>query len=105
MSPFVRESPDATQCAFWGSEQHVKHQPKAEKKRKGAEGVPTPEQVAAARVELGLTQMQAAALVRSPMRSWRAWEAPEGTGGHRYMHPGLWELFLIKTAAARAQKA
>jgi len=83
----------------------VKKKPTAEKKRKGAEGVPTPEEVAAARLELGLTQTEAAALVRSPMRSWRAWEAPEGTEGQRYMHPGLWELFLIKTAAARAKKA
>lgn len=82
----------------------MKHQEKVEKKRKGAEGVPKPEQVLAARLELGLTQTEAAALVRSPMRSWRAWEAPEGTEGQRYMHPGLWELFLIKTAAARAQK-
>jgi hypothetical protein len=79
----------------------VKHQQKVEKKRKGAEGVPTPEEVLAARLELGLTQTQAAALVRSPMRSWRAWEAPEGSEGQRYMHPGLWELFQMKAVGLK----
>lgn len=70
---------------------------KTQKKRKGAEGVPTPEQVVAARLQLGLTQAQAAALVRSPARTWMAWESPEGTKDQRYMHPGLWELFRIKS--------
>ena len=85
-------------------ENNVKHEQKTQKKRKEAGGVPTPEQVAAARLQVGLTQAQAAALVRSPERNWRAWEAPEDTENQRYMHPGLWELFLIKTAAIRDHK-
>lgn len=53
---------------------------------------PTPEQVKDARQRAGLTQTQAAELVYSKLRSWQQWEA-----GDRAMHPGLWELFRIKT--------
>lgn len=55
---------------------------------------PTGEQVQAAREKAKLQQTQAAALVQSTARRWREWEA----GDHR-MHPGLWELFLIRTQA------
>lgn len=55
---------------------------------------PTPDDVRAARAAAGLTQTAAAALVRSSMRAWQSWE-----GGQREMHPGLWELFQIKTGA------
>jgi len=50
--------------------------------------------IAAARAKAGLTQPQAAALVHSTARRWREWES----GDYR-MHPGLWELFLIRTQA------
>lgn len=55
-------------------------------------GNPTPEQIAAARENAGLTQTEAAVKVRGTLRAWQDWE-----GGQRRMHPGLWELFRIKT--------
>lgn len=54
---------------------------------------PAPEQVRAARDAAGLTQTAAAALVYSTLSAWQRWEQ-----GDRRMHPGLWELFRIKTA-------
>ena len=53
---------------------------------------PTPEEVKAARLRLGYTQAQAAAVIYCGYRAWAEWES-----GNRKMHPGLWELFNIKT--------
>ncbi len=53
---------------------------------------PTPEQVRAARLAAGLTQPAAAKLIYSTLRTWQDWEY-----GVTPMHPGLWELFGIKT--------
>lgn len=53
---------------------------------------PAPAEIRAARQVAGLTQTQAGALVHSVCRTWQQWEA-----GDRKMHPGLWELFCIKT--------
>ena len=39
---------------------------------------PTPAEVRAAREAAGLTQTQAAALVRATARNWQQWEQPEG---------------------------
>jgi putative transcriptional regulator len=55
---------------------------------------PTPEQVREARSAAGMTQSEAARAVRGTMRAWQEWEA-----GNRRMHPGLWELFRLKTQA------
>lgn len=52
---------------------------------------PDPRQIRSAREAAGLTQTQAAILVRGTLRAWQNWEA-----GERRMHPGLWELFLYK---------
>ncbi len=59
--------------------------------------IPTPAEVRAAREAAGLTQTAAGQLVHSTLRAWQSWEAPAGTAAARPMHPGLWELFLIKT--------
>ena len=59
---------------------------------------PTPAEVRAARGAAGLTQAQAAALVHATPRNWQQWEQDEGSNARR-MHPGLWELFRIKTAS------
>ena len=59
---------------------------------KGPTSNPAPEEVAAARAAAGLTQRQAADLVRGTEAAWRAWES-----GLRRMPPGLWELFNLKT--------
>jgi putative transcriptional regulator len=56
---------------------------------------PSPVQIRAAREAARLTQTQAAASIYSTLRTWQDWEA-----GIARMHPGLWELFQIKTAGA-----
>lgn len=54
---------------------------------------PSPAQIKAARKKAGITQTQAAQLAQSTLRRWQDWE-----GGEHRMHPGLFELFLLKTA-------
>lgn len=54
--------------------------------------IPSHEEIRSAREAAGLTQTQAAELVHSKLRTWQQWEA-----GDNRMHPGLWELFMIKT--------
>jgi putative transcriptional regulator len=53
---------------------------------------PTPEQIKQARADAGLSQTAAAALIYSTLRTWQDWEY-----GYNPMHPGLFELFCIKT--------
>ena len=53
--------------------------------------IPDPEQVRERRKLAGLTQTQAATLVCAKLRTWQDWEA-----GNVKMHPGLWELFILK---------
>ena len=70
--------------------------------RKGAKAPsanPSRKEVRAAREAAGLTQTAAAALVHTTCRNWQQWEA-----GDRRMHPGLWELFRIKSATLTALK-
>lgn len=52
---------------------------------------PKPEEIRAAREAASLTQTEAAELIHSTLRTWQDWEA-----GIARMHPGLWELFLVK---------
>lgn len=61
---------------------------------------PDPQQIKNARQSSGLSQTAAAELIHSTLRTWQDWEA-----GKAKMHPGLWELFTIKTkrAAKRTQ--
>lgn len=58
---------------------------------------PHPDEIFGVRMNAGLTQKQAAELVHSSLRSWQNWESDPNSTEHRRMHPGLWELFLIKT--------
>lgn len=67
---------------------------------RSASSNPTPEEILAARTAAGLTQTQAGELVRSTCRRWQEWEA----GDYR-MHPGLFELFQLKTRQAKLPKA
>ena len=62
---------------------------------KGPSSNPTPAEVRAAREAAKLTQEQAGALVHSSRIAWARWES-DGSDARR-MHPGLWELFGIKT--------
>lgn len=50
---------------------------------------PTPAEIREARG--ALSQTAAAMRIHSTMRTWQDWEA-----GIAKMHPGLWELFLLK---------
>ena len=59
-------------------------------------GNPTPEDIRAARAAAGLTQTAAGQLLHVALRTWQQWEA-----GDRPMHPGLWELFCIKTTSSK----
>ncbi len=59
----------------------------------GPASTPTPAAIRAAREAAGLTQTAAAALIYSSLRAWQQWEKE----GDRRMHPGLFELFLLKS--------
>lgn len=58
----------------------------------GAGVPPAPAEIVARRKACKLSQTEAGVLVYSALRTWQQWEA-----GDREMHPGLWELFLIKS--------
>lgn len=53
---------------------------------------PEPDDIRAARTAAGLTQTEAGDVVHASLRTWQQWEA-----GDRKMHPGLFELFKLKT--------
>ena len=54
--------------------------------------IPDPGEIRDLRIKLRLTQTEAGLIVYSALRTWQHWE--QGING---MHPGLWELFRIKT--------
>jgi putative transcriptional regulator len=56
--------------------------------------IPAPDEIRAARNNAGLSQSAAAEKIHSTLRTWQDWEA-----GKARMHPGLWELFRIKSAS------
>lgn len=74
----------------------MSNHPNRSKKNPTAAANPKPAAVRAAREAVGLTQTQAGAMVYSTLRSWQNWEN-EDPIENRPMHPGLFELFLIKT--------
>ena len=53
--------------------------------------IPTPAEIRHKRIELGLTQAQAGAVVHAAERTWQDWEA-----GRREMNLANWELFTLK---------
>lgn len=61
----------------------------------GMSNSPSPAEIRAARKAAGLTQAAAAAVIHSTRRTWQDWERGIAT-----MHPGLWELFRIKSNIA-----
>lgn len=56
---------------------------------------PTPEEIRAARLAAGLTQMQAGALIGTSRRTWQNWEAPVGSPSHRNMPVAKWRFFNL----------
>ena len=53
---------------------------------------PTPEQIKKSRLNAGLTQAQAAAVIHKKLLAWQRYES-----GDRSMDCALYELFLLKT--------
>ncbi len=70
----------------------VANHPNRSKRSSSSGRNPTPAQIRAAREVAQLTQTEAAAKIGGTLRAWQDYE-----GGQRRMHPGLFELFLIKT--------
>jgi len=66
--------------------------PNRSKANRNLAATPTPNEIKEARERASMTQSVAGATIRGTMRSWQDYEA-----GARRMHPGLFELFLIKT--------
>jgi DNA (cytosine-5)-methyltransferase 1 len=79
----------------------VANHPNRNKHAGAAASSPSPAQVRSAREAAGLTQSEAAAKIHGTLRAWQNYEADEGTPEYRRMHPGLFELFLIKTGQPR----
>ena len=59
---------------------------------------PTPEEIRAARRAAGLTQKQAAQVVRVSTRCWQNWES-KSADASRSMQAGMFELFILKTTS------
>ena len=53
---------------------------------------PTPEQIKQSRLNAGLTQAQAAAVIHKKLLAWQRYES-----GDREMDAALYELFMLKT--------
>jgi putative transcriptional regulator len=66
----------------------------AQRHSNNAPASPAPKAIRASRESLGLSQTAAAAVVYSTLRTWQDWEA-----GVAKMHPGLFELFKLKTGS------
>ncbi len=60
---------------------------------------PTGDEIRTARERSKLTQTEAAAVIYGTLRGWQDYE-----GEQRRMHPGLFELFQIKTGQSRKFK-
>lgn len=60
---------------------------------------PEPDDIRAARTAAGLTQTEAGDVVHASLRTWQQWEA-----GDRKMHPGLFELFKLKTGREKCRQ-
>lgn len=56
---------------------------------------PTPLQIKSARLDAGISQKDAAALVWVSARAWQYWE-----GGERKMPRAIWEFFKIRLTHA-----
>lgn len=54
--------------------------------------MPSPADIRASRLSIGLTQQQAGELVGATRRTWQNWEL-----GTRKMPKGMWELWTMKT--------
>lgn len=76
---------------------NMPNHPNRTKGPKGPAANPDPADILAERLAAKLSQTAAAELIYSTLRTWQDWEA-----GKARMHPGLWELFLIKKSAAPA---
>ena len=65
----------------------------SKKPRNDAYPSPLAVDITAAREAAGLTQTEAANIIKASQQAWQHWEA-----GDREMHPAFWDLFKIKIA-------
>jgi hypothetical protein len=72
----------------------------ANRNRNNAAAVPTPSQVAAARIAAGLSYAECGRLVHERGIRWAAFEQ-----GDAHMHPAAWELFNLKLAQLKGGPA
>ena len=56
----------------------------------------TPEKIKKTRLELGLTQKQAADCLYINIASWQRYETPAHLNTHHSISRAYWELFLLK---------
>ena len=61
--------------------------------------MPTPAEIKAKRLELGLTQAQAASLVDVTLRTWQGWESDSTLSSSRNMPSLKWAWFQMATQA------
>ena len=59
--------------------------------------LPGPDEVKAARTEIGFSQERAARMVHSTAAAWRKWEAHWDSSEYRQISGAHWELFIRKT--------
>jgi hypothetical protein len=64
--------------------------------------LPSPDEVKATRLELGLSREQAARLVHSTETAWRKWEAHHASDDYDLISGAHWELFRRKTDKLRS---
>ncbi|MGF3026490.1 helix-turn-helix domain-containing protein [Methylobacterium aquaticum] len=62
-----------------------------------AGGIPTHDEVKAARIAAGLTQQQAADLVGVTLSAWQRWETPPEMSSARRISPAAWRSFRVQT--------
>ena len=63
--------------------------------------LPRPDEVKAARLEIGFSQKRAAKLIHSTESAWRKWEASWDSSEYRQISGAHWELFIRKTDSLR----
>lgn len=63
--------------------------------------LPGPDDVKAARLEIGFSQERAARMVHSTAAAWRKWEADWNSDEYRQISGAHWELFIRKTDSLR----
>ena len=65
--------------------------------------LPRPDEVKAARLEIGFSRKRAARMVHSTESAWRKWESNRDSNEYRQISGAHWELFIRKTDSLRSK--